>query len=252
MAELIDNVLSGGEYYANNLEDLFNNHAELREDLPVRKLEAYSRSSPGEVLPPHGRGWRLPRWGEIGSTQIFISSAKGRTAYHCASGGNFFLQVYGRKRWTFVNPRHTPFMYPAVRKDFVFSVSGVDCQMPAEELVKAGFPLYNMVPKYEVVLEPGDVLYSPQWWWHTVDNLGESIGVAMRFRTATFASNPVFSMLTMLSPALWQLVLRVIRTGWGADSTGARRFFEREGTPIDDRTQSSAPAALGKAASENR
>ena len=247
MRELIDNVLSGGEFYANNLEDLFNNHTELRDDLPLRDLEAYSRGNPRAVTPSHRKGWRLPRWGEIFSTQIFISSAKGRTGYHCASGGNFFLQVYGRKRWTFVNPRHTPFMYPAVRKDFLFSVSGIDCRMSGEELIQAGFPLYNFIPKYEVVLEPGDVLYSPQWWWHTVDNLAESIGVAMRFRTATFASNPVFSGLTVLSPALWQLMLRILRTGWGADSTAARRFFEREGTAIEDRASPSARASLAKA-----
>jgi len=53
--------------------------------------------------------------------------------------------------------------------------------------------------------------------------------------------------LTVLSPALWQLMLRILRTGWGADSTAARRFFEREGTAIEDRASPSARASLAKA-----
>lgn len=235
MAELVDNVLRGGEYYANNIEDLFNAHPELRNDLLLLELEAYSCPNPPKITPGQKKGWRLPKWGEILSTQIFISNAKGRTGYHCASGGNFFLQVYGRKRWLFVNPRHTPFIYPIIRKDFMYSSSAVDSRMSTRDLVKEGYPLYNLIPKYEVVLEPGDVLYSPQWWWHTVDNLSESIGVAMRFRTGALAGNPVYSAMTTLSPALWRHLYQVFRTGWGTDTTGARTFFEPEGGKLDVR-----------------
>jgi len=78
---------------------------------------------------------------------------------------------------------------------------GAGHRMPAEEQDQAGFPLYNVIPKYEVVLEPGDVLYSPQWWWHTVDNLGESIGVAMRFRTGMFASNLIMFFIILTTAA---------------------------------------------------
>jgi hypothetical protein len=244
MAELIDDVMGGGEYYANNLEDVFNSHAELRSDLLLPQLEEWSCANPPKLQPGQRKGWRIPRWGQILSTQIFISSATGRTGYHCASGGNFFLQVYGRKRWLFVNPRHTAFIYPIIRKDFIYSSSAVDARMTPEEIARAGYPLYNFVPKYEVVLEPGDVLYSPQWWWHTVDNLSESIGVAMRFRTAVFACNPVYSAMTTVSPTLWRHLFQVVRTGWGTDATGARTFFEPEGAKLDVRLRPSARVPL--------
>jgi hypothetical protein len=232
VTELVDNIRNDGEYYANNLEDLFNNHPELRKDLLLREVEAYSCADPPKFAPGEKRGWRLPRWGEILSTQIFISNANGRTGYHCAAGGNFFLQVHGRKKWVFVNPRHSPFMYPVIRKDFFYSCSAVDFRMGRDEQMKEGFGLYNLIPKYEVVLEPGDVLYSPQWWWHTIDNLGLSIGVAMRFRTGAFAGNPVYSAMTGLSPNLLKHLSRVFRTGWGSDTTAARTIFEPEGSKV--------------------
>jgi hypothetical protein len=230
VTELIQNILNGGEYYASNLEDLFNNHPELRDELLLREIEAYSRGEGRGVVSGAKKGGRLPGWGEILSTQIFISNANGRTGYHCAAGGNFFLQVYGRKRWVFVNPRHSPFMYPTIRKDFFYSGSPVDVRLDPEEQLREGYGLYNLVPKYEVVLEPGDVLYSPQWWWHTIDNLSLSIGVAMRFRTGAFAENPIYAAMTGLSPHLLRQMLRIIRTGWGSDATAARTIFEREGS----------------------
>jgi hypothetical protein len=121
-------------------------------------------------------------------------------------------------------------MYPAIRKDFIYSGSPVDVRMSPEEQVQEGYPLYNLIPKYEVVLEPGDVLYSPQWWWHTVDNLSLTVGVAMRFRTGAFAENPIYAAMTGLSPNMLRHLLRIIRTGWGSDTTAARTIFEREGS----------------------
>lgn len=235
LSELIDNVRDGGEYYASNLEDLFNDNPELRADLSLREVERYSSA---HALPGKKK-WSIPRKGQILSTQLFISSAKGRAGYHCASGGNFFVQVYGRKRWIFVNARHTPFMYPAIRKDFFYSSSPVDDRLERDELSAEGYGLYNAVPKYEVVLDPGDVLLSPQWWWHAVDNLGLSIGVALRFPTGLFAGNPIYSAMTMLSPPLWRHYFNIVRTGWGADATVARRIFEPEGAEVRMRFSSS-------------
>ncbi len=224
MAEFIEDILSGGESYASNLEDLFNANPELRDDLDIPGLLPYSCAHAATIA-RRSRRWRIPKWGEILSTQIFISNSKGRTGYHCATGGNFFLQVYGRKRWLFVNPRHTAFMHPYVRKDFLYSASAIDPCLSRQDQVRAGFPLYNLVPKYEVVLEPGDLLYSPQWWWHQVDNVGDSIGVAMRFRTDMFAGNPMYSAMAVLSKECIAVLVRDIPDRLGQRHCGCAQPF---------------------------
>ncbi len=234
VAQFVEDILSGGESYASNLEDLFNANPELRDDLDIPGLLPYSCADAARVA-RRSRRWRIPKRGEILSTQIFISNGRGRTGYHCAIGGNFFLQVYGRKRWLFVNPRHTAFMHPYVRKDFLYSASAIDPRLSREDLTRQGFPLYDFAPKYEVVLEPGDLLYSPQWWWHQVDNLGDSIGVAMRFRNDMFAGNPMYSAMAICSKTVLRYWYEIFRTGWGSDTAAVRKLFEPEGRKLDIR-----------------
>ena len=43
------------------------------------------------------------------------------------------------------------------------------------------FPLLKHAWKYEITLEPGDVLWVPPFMWHQVENPTESIGIAYRF-----------------------------------------------------------------------
>jgi hypothetical protein len=41
---------------------------------------------------------------------------------------------------------------------------------------------FSRATRYEVELEPGDVLFSPPWWWHDVRNTTEeTIGLATRW-----------------------------------------------------------------------
>jgi len=228
MEQFVENMRNSGSMYASNLEDLFNHHHELRSDLEIDKLQTYSC---GHSRSNHEiKKWRFPRWGEIVSTQLFMGNAKTRTGYHAEPGSSFFVQIHGRKRWTFVNPRYTVFMSAALRNDSYFGYSTVDTNKSKEELDADGHGLYNLVPKYEVVLEPGDVLFSPQWWWHTVDNLSPTIGVGARFLTTFFAGNPIYSVMHILAPTMWKQYLRIVRTGWGSDATLVREVFGLEGS----------------------
>ena len=43
------------------------------------------------------------------------------------------------------------------------------------------------LPRLEVILEPGDVLFNAPWWWHTVENL-DDLTVGLRCTAAKFSS----------------------------------------------------------------
>lgn len=116
-----------------------------------------------------------------------------------------FRQVTGRKKWWFIPPSETPYLVPSV------NVNGFS----AHSLTKVGkfggepSPWMSKLIRYTIVLNPGDVLVNPPWFWHGILNLGESdeviIGSPVRYskgvaRDAAFKNNALYHV-----NALWVL-----------------------------------------------
>lgn len=77
--------------------------------------------------------------------------------------------VVGRKRWILIPPDRTPYLYKSIG---VFSE--VDPEFP--DFTK--HPLYQEVEPIELVLNPGEIIYIPQGWWHHVRSLSVSISMS--------------------------------------------------------------------------
>ncbi len=214
VAELVDNIEAGGSYMGGNLEDVFNNNPELREALDLETLTKYEVAN---------------KRAKIGSTQLFMSGTGTRSGFHCTNGINLFVQVYGNKEWTFVDPKYTPWMYPLTRKDMFYAASFLDWSKPFDQIAEDGFPLYKYVPKFKSLLQPGDVLFSPQWWWHAVNTPTPTIAVATRTMNSFTLGNKTFSFLWLTSREFRKLFFTLLKTGWGSDAdSGARIAFEEE------------------------
>jgi len=114
------------------------------------------------------------------------------SSLHCAVGGNFFFNVHGKKRWVLIEPKYSRHLCSMPSKNFEFVISGRDIENPDDIL--------NKIPKYEVTLEPGDVLYVAPWWWHYVKNLTPfTIGCAVRDHSAyrqSFQNNPMYMLMS--------------------------------------------------------
>lgn len=142
-------------------------------------------------------------WDPIFSASLFVGTGQVYSNLHTAPGGNFFLQVRGRKRWSFVHPHLSPYLMPLAARPFnhARSVYGTFHTAPAD------CPIHRL-PRYTVTLEPGDLLYNAPWWWHEVLNEGETIGCAMRYvappldRSPTWHNHRLFAALSMW-PQLW-------------------------------------------------
>lgn len=84
----------------------------------------------------------------------------------CAS----LSQAIGRKRWFFLDPKYSAYMQP-LRGGKVNMMTGT---LKMSELVQ-------YLPVQIGDLNPGDLLYNPDWQWHTIQNFeGLSIGVPIR------------------------------------------------------------------------
>lgn len=115
--------------------------------------------------------------------QMFMGWRSQGSTVHCAIGINLFRQISGRKRWYFIAPEQTPWVYPKIYANG-YSATSRTIQTNAES---AGAPWFEQLERYTVILEPGDLLINPPWWWHCVENLGEAdelvIGCPTRFNS---------------------------------------------------------------------
>jgi hypothetical protein len=132
------------------------------------------------------------------------------TGWHCAEIQNLFLQIHGRKRWLMCAPEFTPCLDPrVVSLQSQYCHSTIDFRDPDLER----YPLYRHAPLEEAILEPGDVLYIPPFYWHCVANLDTTIALAWWWYNLlpAFKANPTLFWLTVLSPqhvarAIWKRI----------------------------------------------
>ncbi len=169
MRMFIDNVLQGNpnRMYIENMADIFNEHIELFNQIPLQEIGQY-----------------LGSYASYQHTQLFIGGPGTGASLHAANELNVFINVYGQKRWHFIHPIYSLCLYPTLQNKGVFVGSPVKHRAPKGYLEKE-FPLYNRIPKQKVTLEPGDILVNPPWWWHAVDNVTDAtIGIATRWPIA--------------------------------------------------------------------
>lgn len=137
--------------------------------------------------------------------QVFIGGAGSKTHLHAAAEHNLFTQVYGKKAWVLYPPSYDGVLRPPVNRTPYFH-SPFDPDAPDWN----HFPEMQFLPRWECVLEPGDILFNPPSWWHHVNNPTDSIGVGFRwFSTQAFKLDWCQALLTLLAvnPPIWTATL---------------------------------------------
>jgi len=82
-------------------------------------------------------------------------------AYH-----NFYAQIYGRKRFTMFRPTEWPGIYPYPFLHPHHAQAQVNI---SDDISISMFPAVKHLEGYQVLLEPGDLLYMPPLWFHHVE-----------------------------------------------------------------------------------
>jgi hypothetical protein len=118
------------------------------------------------------------KYGMCNGEQTFLFMGEGgtKTPMHAGLTHTIFIQVKGRKKWTICTPNERFFLDPVADRVLYFytHANPLDCNDPK-------FPMVPFVKKYELILEEGDVLWLPSLFWHYVENLTPTIGVAFKY-----------------------------------------------------------------------
>jgi hypothetical protein len=136
---------------------------------------------------------------------------------HFDTANNFFAQLFGSKRFVVFSPQDSWCLYPKNLADHAWSTSPVDVDWPDKEQ----FPHFFDATRLETVLNKGDTLFLPAYWWHHVTAYGISISMSMWCGTR-------FEQLIQSPNAL-----RLLYIHYGADRLKALRTHVLEPNGLD-------------------
>jgi lysine-specific demethylase 8 len=193
LAEVIDNIRSGGDKYY-RFYPLLYRHPEHIRDFDFKWLQQHShKTKAGQAF------------------QVFIGG-KGRvTPIHSALSCNLFTQAYGEKKWVLYPNYYTPVIDPEPARNLYRSApvkTELGCFDPFNPNYDPPYGLYKYIDSYEVHLKQGDVLWNPPYFWHAVTNLTDSIGVGYRWVPPFYCMQraPLYAFLDMfgMNPPIWK------------------------------------------------
>lgn len=171
-SEFVRRVGAGEDLYL-KFNPILERFPELYEDLDYDQLGSWSG---GRIKP------------EASDNEFFMGGAKTRTHLHTELSDIFHVCIRGQKRWIMYPPEEWPLLYPIpARTSFVASeINAIDQEFDPH-------PLARYARGWDVMLEPGDVLYVPCYTWHAVENLVPTISVNLLWhrKLRSFRALPV-------------------------------------------------------------
>ncbi|MGI9605139.1 MAG: cupin-like domain-containing protein [Acidimicrobiales bacterium] len=177
VVEAIDDKSLDSSYYARNL-NLSSLDARLLADVqPMPETVTIDNWLQSRLLPA------LPT--ERFGGELFIAPVEMRYPYLHWDGShvhaNFFM-IHGTKEIAIFNPDQTSYLYPVPGATNVNHRSALD-DVYDPDLER--FPLFDQAVGTLVIIEPGDHLFVPGGWWHTVRSATPSISIVVKHANAS-------------------------------------------------------------------
>jgi hypothetical protein len=143
---------------------------------------------------------KLLNWSNRDLFQLFVGGFKNSgTPFHCAATSTIFFQIQGKKKWILIDPKYFLMLYPSFASKNQFQGSILPHPILENDYFK--YPLYFHCPRHETILNQGEILVNPRWFYHSVENITKiSIGVSSRWERNKILkkkeTNHLFNLLT--------------------------------------------------------
>jgi len=192
--EICRGIQNGDPVYVNNISKLFTVSKQAEGELNLQKMTKIMNESFFNFESKCSF-----------MSQLFLGGKNTGTSLHCASNINFFFNIKGSKHWGFIDPKYTSLINCQTGENGLFSVSDDDFFSESENNP------FLKIPRYEGILNSGDFLFNPAWYWHAVKNKTDyTIAVANRYiynylfgEIPTISNNYFFSFLQLFSPSYY-------------------------------------------------
>lgn len=109
----------------------------------------------------------------IHSANLWLGSGGNTSPLHFDYYNNFFIQLFGKKKFWLYSPADFYCLYPNSWNSMAPHLSKVD---PSNlDIIK--YPNASKAKHLTVTISPGTILFLPSYWWHQVYSINTSISV---------------------------------------------------------------------------
>jgi hypothetical protein len=188
--QICESIRKGEAIYVNNISKLFTVSEQARNELNLDKMEKlFDTKFTNRGLRKQNE-YKDPNF----MSQLFFGGKNTGTSMHSASNVNFFYNIVGQKKWGFIDPKYSSLIKCQSSHQGLFAIAEEDFFSESKNNP------FLRIPRYETVLNPGDFLFNPAWYWHAVKNKTDyTIAVANRYLFTPFGEIPVISNNKMFS-----------------------------------------------------
>jgi len=158
--------------FANAIDDIFEpGNAERKVQVAQQNLKAFGVLH--EESPP------IPYiLQKVISKNIWMGSTGNITKAHYDMHDNINVQIIGRKEIILFPSSQLDELYPKSSLDYMSNFSQVEIAKP--DLSR--YPRFGQATPLRAILEPGDFIYIPVYWWHRFYTLEASLNVNFWWR----------------------------------------------------------------------
>jgi hypothetical protein len=136
---------------------------------------------------------------------LWIGAGGNVSQLHYDMSENLLSQVRGRKRILLFAPKETSLLYPFPAHSKIPHMS----QLNIDQLDTNKFPKFQKAKYIECVVEPGEMLFIPAFWWHQVyslDQLNISINFWWKTHFKEYLTPPARRLVSQIPGLIWQKI----------------------------------------------
>lgn len=126
----------------------------------------------------------LGGWGELTTNLLLCGPSGATTTCHYDEQQNLFAQLCGRKRVRLHAPSdwHRLYPYPLGHPRDRQAQVLLPRDDSRNSLDDEDFPLFKHATEFRVDMNPGDILFIPQYWWHQMEGLTRNVSMSWWFK----------------------------------------------------------------------
>ena len=109
--------------------------------------------------------------------QLWVGTRGNITQLHYDRNHGLLAQIMGRKQLLLFSHEDTGSLYPFPSHTSKAHVSKVNLRQLADSIDR--FPKFSRAQVYHCVIDRGDLLYIPPFWWHDVTSLDNCVSVTL-------------------------------------------------------------------------